>query len=62
MKRVEEYLRRARECDVLWQTSSIQAERDAIRNIANTWRKLAEVRTTELGTLRELPGDDKNAP
>jgi hypothetical protein len=57
MKRVEEYLRRARECDVLWQTGSVQSERDAIRAIADTWRRLARERSAAIGTSRELPDD-----
>jgi hypothetical protein len=57
MKRVEEYLRRARECDVLWQTGSVQSEREAIRAIAETWRRLAHERLTTIGISRELPDD-----
>jgi hypothetical protein len=57
MKRVEEYLRRARECDVLWQTCSIPSEREAIRAIAETWRRLAHERFASMGTAKELPDD-----
>jgi hypothetical protein len=57
MKRIEEYLRRARECDVLWQTCSVPSEREAIRNIAETWRRLAQERFAAMCTPNE-PADD----
>jgi hypothetical protein len=57
MKRVEEYLRRARECDVLWQTCSVESERAAIRVIAETWRRLAHERFAAMSTPRDLPDD-----
>lgn len=57
MKRVEEYLRRARECEVLWRTASVQSERDAIRAVAEIWKRLAHERFGAMGTPRELPDD-----
>ena len=44
VKTVEQYLRHAAECDLLLQGSRTDTEREMIRNMAETWRMLAEGR------------------
>jgi len=44
MKTVQEYLRHAEECEVLASQAASQAQREAILDMAKTWRLLAAQR------------------
>ena len=58
MKSVEEYLRHADECEALASRTMTEEERDMIRQMANTWRMLAERR---MKALERADGDDESA-
>jgi hypothetical protein len=48
VQNVEEYRRHADECDALARTARTTEQREQIRKIAETWRKLAVERTTRM--------------
>jgi hypothetical protein len=63
MKRVEEYLRRAAECDALARKAVSPEQREMITHMADTWRMLARQRRTIIlsGPLSSAEEDASSA-
>ena len=52
---VEEYRRHADECEALARKAPTEEQREQIRKIAETWRKLAADRERWLGSQKHVP-------
>jgi len=54
VQQVEEYRRKAAEYDALARTARVDAHREQIKKIAETWRKLAADRERQLKSEQHL--------
>jgi hypothetical protein len=57
MRTLEEYLRRAEECEAVATTAASQEQRETIARMAHMWRALAAQRQKRLATQAKVDAD-----